>query len=106
MTDKSIVAANVVYMTINDVLIFEKYRDGVIISDNTMMQSMLDDQESLSKWTSLAVAAVLPEGKGNHENRATNELHNSTSLPCQVLENILTYLPNPSVAVMCRVCQA
>ena len=108
MADKSIVAANVVYVTINDVLIFDRYRDGVIISDHTMMTSVLGDDNRRSRSMSLAVAAVLSEGEGNQEYRATHEPHTGTSisLPCQVLEYILTYLPDPSVAVMCRVCQA
>jgi len=101
MGERSIAAANVVYVTINNILVFDRYRDGVIISDQTMMTAVLADKGRRSRSTSLALSL---DGEGKDECR--ERLLENSLLPVQILEYILTFLPDQCVATMSRVCHA
>ena len=71
-----------------------------------MMTSVQGNDDRRSRWTSLAVTTVLPEGEGNQESRARDELHTGDSLSGKALQYILTYLPDHFFAFIYRVCQA
>jgi hypothetical protein len=97
LADKSCAIASVVYLAINNHLIFDRYRGGIVLSD-TELQSVMQGDERRLRSTS-----VISEGENDNEDAPQDE-HDEIVLPSHVLEYILRFLPDAAVASMSRVC--
>jgi hypothetical protein len=113
-------AGNVVYLTINDIMVFDRYRDGIVLRDA--------DEDLLlyggSKRRSVSMgeyADGMVKGRSESFNHDRDEepvveevedlvvaLHQRLVqyLPGNVLEYILSYLPESATAHFPRVCKA
>jgi hypothetical protein len=97
LADKSCAIASVVYLAIDNHLIFDRYRGGIVLSDNEL-QSVIQGEERRLRSTS-----VISEGENANEDRPQGE-HDEIVLSSHVLEYILKFLPDAAVASMSRVC--
>lgn len=88
LRDHSCINASLVYVAFGNVLIFDRYQEGLLVAD---------------------LGTVFGEGKrisSNTESTQEDTLAGAEGLPAAVLEYILTFLPDSSVASMTRVCTA
>ena len=93
LSKKSVTLASVVYVAIEDTLVFDRYREGVILPQASFLTLLaLDDNVNSRK---------LPVGSGGEINRAIAQ-----DLPGTVLEHMLLFLPDESVSTASRVCKA
>jgi hypothetical protein len=86
MAKKSCGLGSIVYITLNENLVFDRYRDGIVISESNFLE------------TACGVDAVKSNKKA--------EKDTAKSLPGSVLEYMLTFLPDTAVASMSSVCLA
>jgi hypothetical protein len=90
LSRKRLGMASIVYATLDDVLVFDRYRDGVILSDRDFLVTAVGDEAAGLRRTSIG-----SDGDGEVE----------PDLPGQVLEYILTFLPDSAVSVASQVCK-
>lgn len=95
LSQKKVVLASIVYVAIGDVLVYDRYREGVLLPSNEDFISALavDDTINLRKLS------IGSEGDGEDE-------ANFHLLPGTVLELILYFLPDASVAAASQVCKS
>lgn len=91
--------ASVVYLAINDVIVFDRYREGVVLSGDAFQTTVLGIDPRRPRSSSIVSA----EGDGEEETGI--ELENGFGVPGQVLEYILAFLPDAAVSAMSRVCR-
>jgi hypothetical protein len=84
LAGKKLAIASIVYAALDGVLVYDRYRDGVILSDQDFMVTAVGGKAAGLRRTS--------EGDG-------------PDLPGQVLEYILTFLPDSAVSVASQVCK-
>jgi hypothetical protein len=84
---------SIVYVAMNDFLLFDRYRNGMVVSENTFLTSLLGTD---IRPRGLSIAS---DGEGGDGDLV---LH----LPGQVLEYILMFLPDSAVACASMVCHA
>lgn len=103
LTKSGIKLSNLVYMVINETLIFDSNQDDAMITCD-------EDMEALLSGGHVAATSTDPVGKEETVRKDTaseDDLSNHCShLPGSILELILTFLPDAAVAAASRVCQA
>jgi hypothetical protein len=90
LRDWSCIDASLVYVACDHTLIFDRYQEGLLVTD---LGSLLRDAKRSASNTKVKVS------RGDDWARAD-------CLPVVVLERILMYLPDASTATMSRVCSA
>lgn len=88
-----ILLTNVVYVVLNDVLVFDRYREGEILSERKFLMETVGEGSLGRSRRSLG-----SEDDSDDENFLFN-------LPGSILEHLLTYLPDASVATASQVCK-
>jgi hypothetical protein len=92
LSTRSCTMASIVYMTINNALLFDRHREGVVVPEGeSFMSYVIGRDESRPRGKSISSKVDLEE---------------HTSLPGSILEHILTFLPDESVASTSCVCRA
>jgi hypothetical protein len=94
LVEKQIGIATIVYAALDDVLIFDRNREGVILSDRDFLITALGDES-----VGLRRISVGSEGDDGID-------QDLFFLPGPVLEYILTFLPDSAVAVASQVCKS
>ena len=96
LADKSCAIASVVYVAVNNVLVFDRYREGVVVSDSELQTVVQSDLRRLRSTSVVSDDSDdVDDGKGDN-----------VVLPGPVLEYILMFLPDSAVASMSSVCRA
>jgi len=92
LSTRNIKLSSIVYVAINNTLIFDRYREGVLVNDRDFLFAM----------------AGAESGMG--ERRVSMESEESAmalkELPGPILEHVLTFLPDAAVAAASQVCKA
>jgi hypothetical protein len=88
LAGKGLGMASIVYVALDGVLIFDRYRKGVLLSDQDFLVT--------------AVGGGFRNASGASEGNGAFD----PNLPGQVLEYILTFLPDNAVSVASQVCKA
>lgn len=109
---------SLVYLTLDDVLVFDRYRDGLVLSDSDEELLLFGGSkrrtvtigEPIIRSRSASInesASVQPIQKGA-DAETILDMHQRLvrDLPGQVLEYLLTFLPMSSTAVLTQVCRA
>jgi hypothetical protein len=91
LAGKRLGMSSIVYAALDGVLIFDRYREGVILSDRDFLVTAVGDAAAGLRRTSVG-----SEGEGEFD----------PDLPGQVLEYILTFLPDSAVSTASQVCKA
>jgi hypothetical protein len=91
LAGKRLGISSIVYAALDGVLIFDRYRNGVILSDRDFLVTAVGDTAA-----GLRKSSVGSEGDGRFD----------PDLPGQVLEYILTFLPDSAVSTASQVCKA
>jgi len=87
---------DIVYFTHGNYLIFDRYREGILPVETKEGRDRLDSLPQDSETAQ----------DGSIANVSSPELDNkASSLPCHILEYILTFLPDDATGMMCRVCK-
>ena len=89
MAKKSCGLGSIIYVALNENLVFDRYRDGIVISETELLTSV----GGLNVGTSGSFSMKLEKDK-------------ATSLPGSVLEYVLQFLPDSAVASMTSVCRS
>ena len=97
--DEACGVASIVYLAVDNYLLFDRYRGGVIVSDGDI-QAVLYGGDRRTRRSS----SVFSDEGGNDENENHQE-HGSVHLPAHLLEYILMFLPDNAVSSMALVCQ-
>ena len=95
LSERACGLATVVYLAINNVLLFDRYRGGLILSDVSVPPSLVGESRRM-RGISMA-------SEGSHSLQAEDEL-SVDLLTGPLLEMILTFLPDESVAAMSCCC--
>jgi len=116
LAQKHLKLANVVFMCLDNVLVFDRYREGLIYTDGNSKERSVLAAVLLGED---AVGGVRPkESVGNWDDNGKDENeHGITTsasppagalrdIPGTTLEHILTFLPDEAVASASRVCRA
>ena len=98
LAQKEIKHASIVYASLDDVLVYDRFRDGVLLSNDEQVAAALADGNVL---LNRKMSSASDEGSVNEDGIAAFD-----DLPGTVLEHILTFLPDVSVATACQVCKA
>lgn len=99
LCDESCGVASIVYVAIDNTLVFDRYREGIIVSENDLHAILHGDERRPRS------ASVFSEdGDDNAENDVQG--HNHIVLPAHVLEYILMFLPDEATSFMSMVCGA
>ena len=80
--------SSIVYLALDDMLVFDRYREGIVLSDDARLALELNADGGSRRKLSIA--------------SETGTFHR---LPGTILEHILTFLPDESVAVATQVCK-
>lgn len=91
LLSKQIPMASVVYISFNDTLIYDRYQEGLLFTDREFIEYALG--ETIGRRISV----------GTDEEDVKDDLFHLNGV---VLEHILTYLPDASVAVSSQVCKS
>lgn len=100
VSDESCGVASVVYLAIDNYLVFDRYRGGILISENDLQVFLHGNERRLRSFSSV----FSEEGNDHAENDA--EIQDHILLPAHVLEYILMFLPDEAVSTMSTVCEA
>jgi hypothetical protein len=95
LADETCGIASVVYLAMNNHLLFDRYRGGVIVSDSELENILQGDERRLR-----STSVFSEDGNDNEDAKEDHDL------PSHVLEYILRFLPDVAVASMSRVCSA
>lgn len=105
LSRKNCSIGSVVYVTLNNILLFDRHRDGLFLSEEEL-QSVLYGNGN--KWRSMSSLSEHSEQEQSVRDRGQNPAKfepSATSLPGQILEFIVTFLPDAGMAAMALVCQ-
>ena len=92
LAKKQLKLSSVMYFVLNDVLVFDRYREGSMFeTDRDFLIAILGEESVRSRRESV----------GNETNAAKLQ-----ELPGSILEHILTFLPDEAVASSSQVCKA
>jgi hypothetical protein len=100
--------ASIVYLVIDGLLIFDRYRDGIVLSTNDE-HILLGDCEGVGiKRRTVSIAEYSETGVRDplDESIVEHHQHLVQNLPSQVLEFIVLFLPDDMVARMPLVCKS
>jgi hypothetical protein len=89
---KELGVSNVVYVALDDLLIFDRYRMGLVLQENEFLKAFLGEDASRGRKISVG-----------SENDHDEELFH---LPGSILEYIITFLPDSAVAATSQVCKS
>ena len=92
LSSKTCTMASVVFLAINDSLVFDRYREGLLVSDKDFLAYATGENNK-----------ARPRGQSISSEEQIEDL---VSLPGSLLEYILTFLPDAAVASTCLVCRA
>lgn len=95
LSQRNIPIASLVYATINQTLVFDRSRDGVLVGDREFLFAAVGGDAALGNRR----ISVGSEGSGSVDERLFD-------LPGSVLEHMLTFLPDGAVASASQVCRA
>lgn len=94
LSSKQLYLASVVYIALDEVLVFDRFRDGLLYpTDREFLVAVLGENAGGSRR----------DVDGSREDAAVTAL---LSIPGTVLEHILAFLPDRAVAALSRVCTA
>ena len=93
MAGKSCSIGSIVYLAVNDLLVFDRYRGGLVVSDNTLLVKLVGETNHRARGLS-----TTSEGDQSVDSYA------GAFLSGPILEYILTFLPDKCVAPMLSVC--
>ena len=93
LSEKKILLADVVYVAMNGVLLFDRNRDGIVVSDENDLTNAVGSNGLKSPRKSLIETE---KGAGSSS---------YSTLPGAILELMLTFLPDNSVAASSQVCK-
>jgi len=99
LADESCGVGSVVYLAIDNYLVFDRYQEGIIVSEADLHVALFGNERRIRS------ASVFSEGDNYAENDEQVE-HDDTILPSHVLEYILMFLPDEAVSSMSTVCEA
>jgi hypothetical protein len=96
---------SIVYLVLNGMLVFDRYRDGIVLSDHD--EHILFYDGAGSKRRSVSIDEYGDNaGEGSNEEIILHHQRLVMYLPGQVLEYILTFLPDNAVAKLPLVCKS
>jgi len=101
LANQGIPLHSIVYLSLENVLIFDRYRQGTLFDrDRDLLHSVLGDE--------VATLYCRKQSIGEEDESTYTEDHALAvqSLPAAVLEHILIFLPDEAVAVFSRVCKS
>jgi hypothetical protein len=103
LSNKQLILPSVVYVALNNVLVFDRHRDGVLLSDQDFVVAAAAGDEGMSSAgnRNRRSASIGSEHDGGEKNNEAI-IH----LPEHALEHILTFLPDAAVAAASQVCNA
>jgi hypothetical protein len=82
-------AGSIVYFTIDDQLLYDRYRDGIILGTNAVFS-----------------CATNQSGVSVDLDKSSSDQGQAVMLPASLLEYVLTFLEDPAVASMSKVCSS
>jgi hypothetical protein len=130
LSTNSCSVGSIVYVVLGDILVFDRYRDGIMLTESDEEMLLFGDS---SKRRSVSIGEYAERGGGddyyysgnnnNNKNNNDNKKHSSSSLtasesaielhqrlvlhlPGFMLEYILTFLPTQATATMALVCKS
>ena len=98
LAQQQISMGSIVYVTLNDMLVYDRYQDGGVLyldNERDFLQHVVGDDAFLRRRKSSI-------GGESGDDESAKELF---SLPGSILEHILSFLPDSSVAVASQVCK-
>lgn len=100
--DRSCAMSSTVYVAINHILLFDRHRDGLVVSESDFTATLLGEDRRLA----IHSVSTQSEHHGG-EQHTTDEAYTSLVilLPGSILEQIITFLPDSAVPAMCLVCK-
>ena len=98
LADESCGVGSIAYLTIDNHLIFDRYRGGLVISKRELQFVLYGNERRLRS------ASVFSDEGDDDENDQDD--HGGIVLPAHVLEYILMFLPDEAVSSMSMVCEA
>ena len=99
---------SIVYLVLNGVLVFDRYRDGIVMSDHD--ESVLLFGDAGSKRRSVSIGEYGDNagegGEGDNNDIVLYHQRLVRYIPHQILEYIITFLPDNAVAKLPLVCKS
>jgi hypothetical protein len=93
LSNRSCSIASVTFLAINDILLFDRYRDGLVVSERNFLTSAIGVDNIRSRGQSIG-------------GEAADDEEGLVFLPGSLLEYILMFLPDSAVASTSMVCRA
>lgn len=97
--DEACVIASIVYLAVDNNLLFDRYRGGVIVSDGDIQGALYGGDRRTRRSSSVF------SDEGSIDENDNHEKYDSVHLPAHILEYILMFLPDDAVSSMALVCQ-
>lgn len=93
----SVPLASVAFVSLNRVLVFDRYRDGTCVSDEQLQSAAMGPDASQSRDRRISIGSESDTPDGNRY---------LFDLPGNILEHLLKFLPDEAVASAAQVCKS